>query len=385
MFEFVRSIGFVIIYASLTLVLGTILTTLRTNGPSDVTAPTISGAAIDYGAHDDPSEYWHYGHTIYLVLTFDEEMDTATGAGATATLTIGGVAKTATYFGWSAGELYLRYVFDGSEKGAMSFSSPLVLASGTLTDLAGNDATLTFTPPNTATFKAVMRGVTFGTNFVQGADAQKLYSKFRSVTISAAQGQLGDTTGSDANDPAFASHGMTFDANEIVKDIGSNGDFDRLCKINVPWTIYFRARVDISVSGKWSIFFAAGNPLSGGGAYFNGYTSGGNLYISSNVENTCSWDAGLSGAQWATFTFSCDGANNITAWVNGASLGAQGTSCSNPSPNKKGRIQQVEGYEAVAYIGGMPMLMRALTICNVEHSSAEVADNHALLAVLPTV
>lgn len=388
-----RTQFFLVLFVAMTIMLAAFINcmtllwaTWPRSGPSDVTAPTIS-SVVHVAQIYDP--YLFVGRVAVFRVTFSEAMDQAYGTGTRLQLNIATPAgdEWADFVEWESptvARYSLTITAAMSDTNGISANS-LDINSGDLKDLAGNNADLVFDPIPLDDIRVVMRGMFYGTDFTQGADAQKLYGTVGSTQVSAIEGQLGDTTGADGNDPAFASHGMTFDANKVVKAIGANGDFDRLCKTNVPWTVYFRARVDISVSGAWSIFFSNADPTgSGNGTYFHGYTSGGNLGLTANFNASGNnWNAGLSGAQWATFTFSCDGSNNVSCWVNGALVSAQSVT-SNVSPNKKGRIQQVEGYEAVAYIGGMPMRMRFAGMCDVEHSVAEVAANHAFIETLST-
>lgn len=227
------------------------------------------------------------------------------------------------------------------------------------------------------------RGLVWATDFTEGADDQVLYNTLEGETIGTGTGQLGSTTGSDADDPTWENYGLNCDAGLFVKDIGSNGQFDRLGNTSQAWSIHFRSRIDVSVSGSYAQLFNCGNYSTGGGGNFHGYTSAGNLGLT--YENpgyaSASWNAGLSGAQWATFSFTCDGAGSVKCYVNGALISAQSVSAS-AAANLKAEIQKANGLGA-AWANGMPFRARCILYCDVEHDSTEVSDVHTLLAALP--
>lgn len=346
----------------------------------DATAPTIS-TVVEVAQGYDP--YLFVNRGLVLKATFSEPMDPLTGTGTRIAVNFGGTTKYCTFSSWSSTtEALYVYLLDGTEhdEDGLTVSSPIDLNGGTLKDVAGNDATLTFSAPSLSSFRVVLRGMVWGTDFTQGADAQKLYSAIGNTTITSDTGTLGSTTGSDAEDPSFENYGMSFGAGLYVKDIGSNGQFDRLGNTSLAWSIHFRVRIDVSVSGAYAQLFNCGNYSTGGGGNFHGYTSAGNLGLT--YENpgyaSASWNAGLSGAQWATFSFVCAGAGSVKCYVNGALISAQSVSVS-AAANLKAEIQKANGLGA-AWANGMPFRARCIAYCTVEHSADEVDAVHDYFA-----
>ena len=110
----------------------------------DTTAPTISSLAITSTATAD---YYNAGNTIQATVTFSEKVNRTNTPQLT--LNIGGSDKTANYTsGEGTASLVFEYTVasdDEDTDGIEIEADKLTLNGGTITDLAGNTATLTHT------------------------------------------------------------------------------------------------------------------------------------------------------------------------------------------------------------------------------------------------
>lgn len=351
-------------------------------GPSDTTAPTITAVSLVSQAYNP---YLHRLCGIVLKVEFSEPMDEATGSGVTASLTIGGVSKTAVYVGWIDGSLYLTYVLDGSEKGSISVSSPLVLASGTLKDAAGNNCTLTFTPPDTSALVAVLRGVVWGSTFEQGADAQVIYAVARNITLSALTGQRGSSSGSDSADFAWGTQGAECDGGDYGNFASNPTAFDTIdVEDNWSWHVRFKRGTP---SGNPEPFFSTTGAAGygsyhfvqriGGTDYLVSYTDSGGILYSVGVGSF------IGAGEWATVSVTCAG-TAMKAYLNGTQI-ATGTWT---KPTNKGsdgtasNIQVFSGADDPGWKQSPGAIMRALYTANVTHDATEVADIHTFLSAL---
>lgn len=341
----------------------------------DTTAPTITSVSLVSQTYNP---YLHRLCGISLKVDFSEEMDTTTGYGVTASLTIGGVSKTATNSAFIGQSLYLFYIFDGSEKGSISVSSPLVLASGTLKDLAGNNCTLTFTPPDTSALIAVMRGVVWATDFSQGANAQVLYGAARNVTVSASTGQRGSTTGSDTEDPTWGADGAQFASDQRFVDIGSNGEFDFLGKpASSAWSFHCRCKPTWDGTSNGHILFENGANVRFWWAANYGEFS---FYFTCNGTSHSIFYLGTT-TNFKTISVVADGAGNVSFYVNGT-FNSTITSANNSTSTAKANINYSPVYGAGSWIAARACTNRALYICNVAHDATEVANAHTFLSSL---
>lgn len=347
----------------------------------DATAPTIS-TVVEVAQGYDP--YLFVNRGLVLKATFSEPMDPLTGTGTRIAVNFGGTTKYCTFSSWSSTtEALYVYLLDGTEhdEDGLTVSSPIDLNGGTLKDVAGNNATLTFSPPSLSSFRVVLRGLAWGTDFTQGADAQKLYSVIGNTQITADVGQLGSTSGSDADDPTFQNYGMYFAANHFVKDIGSVGQFDRLCVNNLPWSFHIRVWVDLSVTSNYAIPFNTSDASGGGGVEFLVNTQFGIMAVSGpwgghNPEHP----PGISSSKWITISWVCDGAGNVETYADGVSLGSYsygGVTASGVKASIQ-RRENAPGWQT--WLGGQPMKLRCMAFCTVTHSSAEVDAVHDYFA-----
>ena len=121
----------------------------------------INGAVTDVAAHitgltvtDSFHPAYVTGNTITLTATFDEVVR-VTGTPRIAVVLQSGTVQC-TYTGGTNTNLltFAHTVGSGDHTTATHFSitSPVDLNGGTIKDLAGNNATLTFTAPNTSTY-----------------------------------------------------------------------------------------------------------------------------------------------------------------------------------------------------------------------------------------
>jgi hypothetical protein len=113
----------------------------------DATAPTITAVTAP------PNGTYGSGQNLDFVATMSEAttVDITNGTPRIA-LTIGSTTQYATYLSGSATtSLTFRYITQSGDNDTdgIAVTSPVQLNGGTLRDSAGNDATLTFTPPNT--------------------------------------------------------------------------------------------------------------------------------------------------------------------------------------------------------------------------------------------
>lgn len=355
-------------------------------GPSDTTAPTITAVSLVSQTYNP---YLHRLCGISLKVEFSESMDEATGSGVTASLTIGGVSKTATYVGWIDGSLYLTYVLDGSEKGSISVSSPLVLASGTLKDVAGNNATLTFSPPDTSSLVALLRGVQYGSTFEQGADAQKVYGVARNITLSSAQARRGSSTGSDSADFAWGTNGAEFDGGDYASMAAWPFTFDHIDDPDDPWSWHVRFKRG-TPSGNPEPFFCTHGGSGygtyhfvqriGGTDYLVSYSDSGGLLYSVGVGSF------IAAGDWATVSVTCAGGAGgaMKAYLNGSqiSTGTWQPPTDLGSALSASNILLFAGATDPGWIQSPGAVIRALYTANVTHDATEVADIHTFLSAL---
>lgn len=123
---------------------------LKINGVIADEAATLLSVAVT----DEHEGVYETGDTIQLTATYDEYV-TVTGSPRIAIALDSGTVYAAYEAGSNSNVLTFEYEFEGGdEAGATDFeiTSPISLNSGTIRDVAGNNATLIFTPPDTAEF-----------------------------------------------------------------------------------------------------------------------------------------------------------------------------------------------------------------------------------------
>src|SRR5439155_402146 len=110
------------------------------------TAPTLNSVS---GSH--PGSYVT-GQTLAFTANYNENVTVVTTGGTPRIpLTIGGVSKFATYSSGSGlANIVFGYTVASGDSGAVASASPIALNGGTMKDAAGNDAQLTFSPPDTS-------------------------------------------------------------------------------------------------------------------------------------------------------------------------------------------------------------------------------------------
>src|SRR5438876_898525 len=113
----------------------------------DTTAPTITSVA------GPANGSYRAGQNLDFTANFSESVTVNTGGGTpTIGLTVGATARNAAYVsGSGSSSLLFRYTVQAGDNDSdgIASASPMVLNGGTIKDIAGNDATLTFSPPNT--------------------------------------------------------------------------------------------------------------------------------------------------------------------------------------------------------------------------------------------
>lgn len=139
---------------------GTIRDEFNDNASLTFTLPTTSGINVDgivptILAVSPPSAGTYYlGETMDFDVSFSDSV-VVTGSPAVS-LTIGAASRLATYVsGSGTNTLRFRYtiVVGDTDTDGISVVSPLDLNSGTIRDVAGNNATLTFTQPDASGVK----------------------------------------------------------------------------------------------------------------------------------------------------------------------------------------------------------------------------------------
>lgn len=352
----------------------------------DAVAPTITSVAKVSQSYDP---YLFAPRGIVFRITFSEAMDTATGSGARVQMTIGSTTRYADYSGWEDSThmlcTYLTVAGDHDEDG-ITVVSPLVLSSGTLKDLAGNNCALTFSPPDLSALRVVLRGQVWGSSFDQGADAQLMYGVLNGTTTSAYTGNRGQTTGADSSDPTFENYGLSFDGGDYVT-LPSDAAVADIVDTTSTWSVHLRVRRIANpneLPEHWYATYASSGAV---GSFLTTYRTGGNDYVyAANVNNAAPngyivvAPGVIPTAQWITFSIVANGtgANKITFYVDGVSIGT--TSWQTITRNVAPTIGISAAWPALI---GNGTRLRAISICNVAHSADEVAAAHAFLASLP--
>jgi len=98
--------------------------------------------------------YYQAGQALLLTLTYSGAVTVDTGGGIPSiSLTVGGVGRTGNYVsGSGTGSLVFGYEVQAGDtaQSGISSTSPIALNGGTIQDAFGNNASLTFTPPDSA-------------------------------------------------------------------------------------------------------------------------------------------------------------------------------------------------------------------------------------------
>src|SRR5262249_39060258 len=155
----------------------------------DNTAPTISSVTSPANGP------YGVGQNLNFTVTFSENVTVTTSGGTpTIALTIGSTTPSASYVsGSGTTALVFRYtvVSGDNDSDGIASASPITLNGGTITDAAGNAATLTFTPPDTS---GVLVDTTKPTTASVTTPASG--SSFRGATVPATfSGSVADNTG----------------------------------------------------------------------------------------------------------------------------------------------------------------------------------------------
>lgn len=356
------------------------------NGTSvagDTEAPTIS-TVVEVAQGYDP--YLFVNRGLVLKATFSEPMDPLTGTGTRIAVNFGGTTKYCSFSSWSSTtEALYVYLLDGTEhdEDGLTVSSPIDLNGGTLKDVAGNNATLTFSPPSLSSFRVIWRGLQWGTDFTEGADAQKLYGVIRNTQISEETGVRGSGTGSDSNDPTWGADGAEFDGGDYFSSVPYDDILDFIDNPGV-YSIYGMVYIP-STSSEMTIFTTVSQLTSwaGGGTEFTLYTGGyvtacnnhalsGTFIITPDTDwrtvgwHTCAWVS-----DGTTVKFYWDGVKDSHTFTGYGSTTIQ---------TQLDRVRIGNGNFGVNNTPGSKM--KFFAACNVAHTDAEVAAAHAAMGAM---
>src|SRR5438105_4491722 len=128
---------------------------MLTFSPPNTTSVLVDTRAAVISSVTGPANgSYRAGQNLDFTANFSENVTVNTGGGTpTIGLTIGATARNAAYVsGSGSSSLLFRYTVqagDNDSDGIVS-ASPIVLNGGTIKDIAGNDANLTFTAPNSS-------------------------------------------------------------------------------------------------------------------------------------------------------------------------------------------------------------------------------------------
>lgn len=384
-----RTQFFLVLFVAMTIMLAAFLNcmtllwaTWPRSGPSDVTAPTIS-SVVHVAQIYDP--YLFVGRVAVFRVTFSEAMDQAYGTGTRLQLNIATPAgdEWADFVEWESptvARYSLTITAAMSDTNGISANS-LDINSGDLKDLAGNNADLVFDPIPLDDIRVVMRGMFYGTDFTQGADAQKLYATIGGTQISASTGTRGDGTGSDATDPTWDADGAAFDGGDYFSSLPYSGLLDKIDNPGV-YSIYGLIYVSSNTPKRFTIFTSVGGGAdwAAGGTEFalyqdgrvtatNNHALGGTYIMTPDVAwrtegwHTCAWVS-----DGTTVKFYWDGLLDSHTFTGYATTTLQTT----PANVRIGTGE----FGMTNMVGGK---MRAFTASNVAHSDAEVSANHSFL------
>lgn len=363
--------------------------TSASTGPSDVTAPTITSVTASAGT------YYFVGRTLTLTANFDEEV-TVTGTPRIA-LTIGAATRYATYAsGSGTTTLTFTYTFvvGDTDTDGFAATSPIELNSGTIKDAAGNDATLTFSAPDMSAKRAVLRGVTWATDF-ELRSVPDLEGKLSGTLIDSAVGVQGSTINSDTNDPFWIPDtGVRYDGNDYFSSVPYAGGKSDYLDSTTTWS--FHRREYIGVGQHVVLFNSADAGMSSGmGSWALVYGGIGAwvYWVNANNISAGSGNGGYrctgawSGADHGYFTISivssAAGAGGIKVYIDGVLYGTI-TGATAVAVQTDPTIVTI-GYSPNAgpIHTGVNNISRAQAFCNVAHTDAEVMANHLHLASLP--
>lgn len=354
--------------------------------PGDTTAPAITSVTASAGT------YYFVGRTLTLTATFDEAV-TVTGT-PRISLTIGSNTRYATYAsGTGTTTLVFAYTFvagDTSAGAGFTATSPIDLNSGTIKDASGNNATLTFSAPSMSAKRAIMRGVTWATDFETPA-VPDLPGVVDGTTISAAVGMQGTTINSDSADPTWIpGEGARYDGGDRFSNLPYDGGYADYIDTTTTWSLH--TRFYLPTGASHSLWNSGKTGESGQGTSFLQYGVNGKLYAY-NINNHPSGGAdggyfapGIAvdaAAAYYTVSFVCSaaGAGGIKVYVNGVQTGTI-TAATVTEQDEPDAIQL--GFRGILGVDtSANVKTRLLTFSNVAHSADEVADMHAFAASLP--
>lgn len=346
--------------------------------PSDTTAPAITSVTASAGT------YYFVGRTITFTVTFSEAV-TVTGMPRIA-LTIGAATRYATYAsGSGTTTLTFTYTFvvGDTDTDGFAATSPMELNSGTIRDAAGNNATLTFSAPDLSLKRALFRGMFLGTDFTQGADAQKLYFTIGSTQISAQTGTRGSGSGAGADDPAWGATGAEFDGGDYFSSIPYTGLMDKIDNPGV-YTLMALVYISSNTPKRMTIFTSVGGGAdwAAGGTEFALYSDGrvtatnnnalsGTYIMTPDVAwrtegwHTCAWVSDAT-----TVKFYWDGVLDSHTFTGYGSTTLQTT----PANVRIGHGE----FGMTNMVGSK---MQYFVACNVAHTAAEVAAAHTAMGL----
>lgn len=358
----------------------------RTSGVGDSVAPTLTSVTASAGT------YYFVGRTLTLTATFDEAV-TVTGTPRIA-VTIGSNTRYATYAsGTGTDTLTFTYTFvvgDTSAGSGFTATSPIDLNSGTIKDEAGNNATLTFSAPSMTSKRAVLRGVTWATDF-EMPSVPDLPGVVNGTTISAAVGVQGSTINSDTNDPTWiAGEGARFDGNDYFSSLPYDGGYADYVDTTTTWSLH--TRFYLPTGASHSLWNSSKPGESTQGTSFLQYGANGKLYAyNANNHSSGGSDGGYlapgiavdASAAYYTVSFVCSaaGAGGIKVYVNGVQTGTI-TAATNTEQDEPA-VVQIGDRGSLGVSTSANVKTRLLAFSNVAHSADEVADMHAFAASLP--
>lgn len=221
----------------------------------------------------------------------------------------------------------------------------------------------------------LLRGLTYGTDFTQGADDQVLYSVLSGYTTTGTNGTRGGTSAANSDDPTWTSSGASFDGGDMFSDLPYGSGVSDYIDTTAIFSIH--ARVYAKASGKAPIWSSMQADVLKGTEFLlsSGY---GALFIQNlGGFKIASWSDASD--NWHTFSVTGD-ASTWRIYVDGSQIDS-GTAHTCPASTTANDIRS--GYSYSAGYASSGTKYRALAICNVKHSDSEVAAIHAKMATLP--
>jgi hypothetical protein len=214
---------------------------------------------------------------------------------------------------------------------------------------------------------AALRGLTWGTDFTQGADSGLLYSVIDGTTTNAGTGSLAG--------PTWISAGISVDGNDMIYGLPYSGGAANY--IDTTYIFSIHARVYAKASGNLPVWSSCTSDITKGTEFCLASAHSGFLVQNAGGVRIYSWSDGSD--NWHTFSLTGDN-TNWRVYVDGSLVDTLGRYTCPENPTA-GDI--IIGYSRSRGYATNGSKYRALAICNVKHSDSEVAAIHTAMAALP--